>query len=256
MYKIRFKDIMLISNKRTITSKKIIFFFYGLGCSSNDFQFLFKNKCFKKQLLIAELPGHNNLRYIDKNLNSYSRKIYLFFKKNKIEEVTFFAHSLGGIIPIILAKNFLKRSIFIKNFINYEGNLSRYDTETLTKKTISFGKENFILEKFDKLVDKCETSNKSFLNHWSKSLKKTSKEAFYQLSKECVELSETNELLNFFRVFFKKKVYLNGEYSDNKNDIYLHGIYRLKIKASGHFSFFENKLEFNRIFNKLILNRI
>ena len=57
-------------------------------------------------------------------------------KAKKIKEITFFAHSLGGIIPIILAKNFLKRSIFIKTFINYEGNLTKYDIETLTKKTI------------------------------------------------------------------------------------------------------------------------
>ena len=91
-----------------------------------------------------------------------------------------------------MAKNFLKRSIFIKTFINYEGNLTKYDIETLTKKTISYDKNNFISEKFDKLLDKCEKSDYLYLNHWSKSLKKTSKEAFYELSKECVRLSESN----------------------------------------------------------------
>ena len=32
-----------------------------------------------------------------------------FFKKKNIKEITFFAHSLGGIIPIILVKNFIKK---------------------------------------------------------------------------------------------------------------------------------------------------
>lgn len=255
MYKIRFRDILLISNKKKISNNKIILFFYGLGCRSDDFAFLFRNKFLKSQLFIAELPGHNNLRYNNENIFYYARNIFLFLKKNNIKEIIFFSHSMGGIIPIILTKYFLKRSIIIKNFINYEGNLSKYDTETLTKKTISYNKDIFILEKFDKLVSKSEFSDKIFLNFWSKSLKKTSKEAFYQLSKECVKLSETYELLNFFRIFFKKKVYLNGEYSESKNFNYLHGVKCLKIRDSGHFSFFENKLEFYRIFNRLILQK-
>ena len=256
MYKIKFKDILFLSNKKNVSNKKIIIFFYGLGCSTDDFIFLFKKINFKAQLFIAELPGHNNLRFKDKNLFSYSRKIFNFLKKNNIKEITFFAHSLGGIVPIILTKNFLKKSIFIKTFINYEGNLTKYDIETLTKKTISYDKNSFISEKFDKLLDKCENSDCLYLNHWSKSLKKTSKEAFYELSKECVRFSESNMFLNYFKVFFKKKIYLLGEYSKNKNGDYLNGVYSLKIRSSGHFAFFENKLEFGRMFNKLILNRI
>ncbi len=256
MYRIKFKDILFHSNKQKISNQKIIIFFYGLGCSASDFSFLFKNIYFKTQLFIAELPGHNNLRFIDKNLFSYSRKIFLFIRRNKIKEITFFAHSLGGIIPIILAKNFLKKSIFIKNFINYEGNLTKHDVETLTKKTVSYNKQDFILEKFDNLVDRCENNDHLYLNDWAKSLKKTSKEAFYELSKECVSISQTDILINFFKGFFKKKIYVQGEYSENKNSEHLSGITCLKIRSSGHFSFFENKLEFRRIFNKLILKRI
>ena len=39
----------------------------------------------------------------------FQKKIYLFLKKKNIKEITFFAHSLGGIIPIILVKNFVKK---------------------------------------------------------------------------------------------------------------------------------------------------
>ena len=185
----------------------------------------------------------------------YARNVFLFLKKNKINEITFFAHSMGGIVPIILVKYFLKKKYPIKNFINYEGNLTKHDTDTLTKKTISYEKKKFIYEKFNQLVDRCRDSDKKYLHFWSKSLIKTSSLAFYDLSKQCVKLSETNELLNFFRIFFKKKVYISGVNSHNNLPEHLFGSVRYKIKKSGHFSFFENKLEFSRIFNQLILKK-
>ncbi len=256
MFKIKFKNILFFSNKKNISSPRVILFFYGLGCSGNDFKFLFKQINFKSQLFIAELPGHNNLSYNNDNLYKYSRKIFLFIKKNKIKEITFFAHSLGGIIPIILVKNFLKKKILIKKFINYEGNLTEDDTETLTKKTISYKKNDFTSTKFDKLISKCSESNKRFINLWSNSLKKTSSVAFYDLSKECVKLSKTNELLHFFKIFFKKSIYVSGDKSQINKSGSLFGSIRFKIKNSGHFSFFENKTEFSRMFNKLILRKI
>ena len=109
MFRIKFHDICFISNKKQIYNSKIILFFYGIGCSSHDFEFLFKNQIYKEQLIIAELPGHNNMKTCSGGLYAYSKKIYLFLKKKNIKEVTFFAHSLGGIIPLILVKNFLKK---------------------------------------------------------------------------------------------------------------------------------------------------
>ena len=70
---------------------------------------------------------------------------------------------MGGIIPIILVKNFIKKKILISNFINYEGNLTKYDTETLTKKTISYKKNDFIRNKFNNLLKKTESSQNRFL---------------------------------------------------------------------------------------------
>ena len=118
---------------------------------------------------------------------------------------------MGGIIPIILVKNFIKKKILISNFINYEGNLTKYDTETLTKKTISYKKNDFIRNKFKNLLKKTESSQNRFLSFWSQSLKKTSPSIFYDLSEQCVKLSDSNELLNYFKTFFKEKVYIFGE---------------------------------------------
>ncbi len=256
MFKIKFGDVHFISNKKKVCNTKIILFFYGLGCSSDNFKFLLNSTNCKSQFFIAELPGHNYLKYNRDNLYSYSRKIYLFLKKNKIKEIIFFAHSLGGIIPILLVKNFLKKKILVKKFINYEGNLTKSDTETLTKKTASYKKYIFINNKFNSLVSKCTSSREKFLNHWAKSLKKTSSSTFYDFSNQCVKLSQSNELLNFFKTFFRIKVYIYGENSQIKVPEYTYGSIRYKIKNSGHFSFFESKLEFSRIFEKLLLKKI
>ncbi len=252
MFKIKFNDLQFISNKKSIFNSKVIMLFYGLGCNSQDLRFIYKRKNLNKKILIAELPGHNKNKYFYESLFKFSRKLYLFIRKNKIKEITFFAHSLGGIIPIILVKNFIKKKIKISKFINYEGNLTKYDTETLTKKTVSYNKSEFIMNKFENLVTRCLNSETDFLRLWGYSLTRTSPSAFYDLSEECVKISETNELLNFFRVFFKRKVYVYGEKTQINNPEYSFGSVRCKIKGSGHFSYLENKEEFSKTFWKLI----
>ena len=255
MFKIKFENLVFKSNKQKIYNNNIIILFYGIGCRSDDFKFLFNTLAPEFNLYIVELPGHNGIKYSGNDLYSFSKKIYLFLKKKNIKKISFFAHSIGGIIPIILVRNFIKKKILINNFINYEGNLTKYDTETLTKKTVSYEKNDFIHSKFNNLVKKTESSEKKFLSYWSQSLKKTSPSVFYDLSKQCVKLSESNELLNFFKTFFKKKVYIYGEKTQFKVSEYVFGSVRYKIKNSGHFSFFESKLDFSRIFRKLLLKK-
>ena len=255
MFEIKFNNLIIKSNKNKIINNNIIFFFYGIGCCSDDFKFLFNSLSPKFNLYIVELPGHNGIKYSNSDLYSFSKKIYLFLKKKNIKEITFFAHSLGGIIPIILVKNFIKKKIHISNFINYEGNLTKYDTETLTKKTISYKKNEFIRNKFNNLLKKTESSQNRFLIFWSQSLKKTSPSIFYDLSEQGVKYSDSNELLNFFKTFFKEKVYISGEKTQLKVPKYIFGSVRYKIKNSGHFAFFESKLDFSRIFRKLLLKK-
>ena len=91
MYKIKFDDLIINSNNKKVLKKKTILFFYGLGCSSNDFNFLIRSINKKFQILIPELPGHQrktNSR--NSNLNSYTKKIFLFIKKKKIKKNYFF----------------------------------------------------------------------------------------------------------------------------------------------------------------------
>ena len=64
----------------------------------------------------------------------------------------------------------------------------------------------FFKEKFKKLINLCELSEDKALSKWSQSLKKTSSDAFYEISCDAVSLSKSDELLKFFRSFFSKKI--------------------------------------------------
>ena len=89
--------------------------------------------------------SHNyNSKQTNYSLEQFTKNIFLFIKKN-MKNIIFFTHSVGGIIPILLAKKYLKKKLF-KKFINYEGNLTHYDTLTVTKKT-SFYKKKMSLKK-------------------------------------------------------------------------------------------------------------
>jgi hypothetical protein len=175
----------------------------------------------------------------------------MLLKRSK--RITFFSHSVGGIIPILMCKYFLKnKDIFL---INYEGNLTEHDTETLTKKTVSFDFKHFIEEKFYKLLEISKNSSQESIRKWSLSLKKTSPEMFYKISLECVRYSKRSLTLSFFKTFFKKKVYISGEKSNLKISFCNLGSPCYKIKNTGHFSYYDDKVEFTKIFNYLLLKR-
>ena len=139
-------------------------------------------------------------------------------------------------------------------FVNYEGNLTSFDTLTVTKKT-SLYKKNEFGKKFKKLIYLCENSNDLALKKWSKSLKKTSSDAFYNISRDAVYFSQSNKLLEFFRSYFPKKIYLYGSKSKLFFSEFLFGSIRYKIYDCGHFSFYEDMPKFRCFFNKLIIER-
>ena len=108
--------------------------------------------------------------------------------------------------------------------------------------------------KFNKLVEICEQSNQSSIRLWSNSLKKTSSKAFYDLSKDTVLLSKKTILLQFFRIFFRRKLYMFGSNSFLNFSESIFGSERLILNNTGHFAFYDDKTKFLSVFLKLIYN--
>ena len=82
-----------------------------MGLSSDDFKEILHNNKSLKQIIIAELPGHNNhpFKKYNDNIFEFTKQIFLFIQKKNIKNIVYFSHSLGGIIPILLHKFFLKK---------------------------------------------------------------------------------------------------------------------------------------------------
>ena len=93
MFEIKFNNLILKSNKNKIINNNIVLLFYGIGCCSDDFKFLFNSLSPKFNLYIVELPGHNGIKYSNSDLYSFSKMIYLFLKK-KILKKLLFLHTL------------------------------------------------------------------------------------------------------------------------------------------------------------------
>ncbi len=83
MYKIKFSNIIFVSNKKYISKNKVIFFIYGIGNCSDDFKFIFKKIKKNYQILIPELPGHNNIEFNKISIEKFTQTIALFIKKKK-----------------------------------------------------------------------------------------------------------------------------------------------------------------------------
>ena len=86
-------------------------------------------------------------------------------------------------------------------------------------------------------------------------IKKTSPSVFYDLSKQCVKLSESNELLNFLKRSLKKKfIFMERRHQFKVQNIFLaQSDTKLKILVIS--LFLKVKLDFSRIFRKLLLKK-
>ena len=102
--------------------------------------------------------------FVDKNKNKFSynfnyslenfSKIFFSSKKEKILKILFSSHTQHRGNYSYTNSKIIKKEKNIKKFINYEGNLTNYDTNTITKKTSNYEMKEFN-NKFKKLIDIC-----------------------------------------------------------------------------------------------------
>ncbi len=253
MYKVCFEKIVFYSNYKIINKYSKLLLFHGLGCDALDFKDIFKNNFNKIQILIPIIPGHSNLSMHNKfdPLYDFAQQIYVFLKKKKIDDFSIYAHSMGNIISTLLFRYFLKKKCQL--LINNEGNICSLDAGIITRKTLSYSEHYFKNHGFNKLIRKCKMSNIKSISIWSDSLKKISATNFYNYSRSVVYWSDKNILLKWINYFFKKKVYICGEYTKNTEVIKrIKGHQIIHLKHTGHFAHLEKKVTIKRI----ILNEL
>ncbi len=254
MYKRKYKDLNYITNVSYKNNLKKLLIFPGLGCEALEYSFLFKLKNLKYQIIIFELPGHNNLicNLRDDYLLSFSKKINSFLNFKKIKKFSVYTHSMSGIIPILLVR-FFSRSLVIKNFLNNEGNLIESDSSIVTRKTVSYDLDFYKETGFFNFISLCNESSDKSIKNWSLSLRKLKAEDFYFYCKSSFMWSKKNILLSSYKNVFKKKNYIFG--ANSKNLDLLKSIYGMKktcLLKSGHFSYLYN----NKIFTNILIKSL
>jgi len=253
MIKLKFKNLNLFMSRKLNNRLNIIFVFPGLGSLAKEYEYF--SDCFnqKNQVIIIEFPGI----FIGNNkINDYlfciTKEIFLFIKKKNINKFSCYAHSMGGIIPILLFKFFIKKrsqSVFINN----EGNLIYSDSSFVTKKTITYDKFFFLNKGFSNLVKKCKSSDDNSIKKWGQNLSYIHPENFYNYCKSTNFWTKNNKLLSYYKFYFKKKIYIYGENSRNLELLSkLYGEQKIQIKKAGHFSHLNNKDFFKKSLTKLI----
>ena len=159
---------------------------------------------------------------------------------------------MSSVIPILLFRYFVKQRKST-NFINNEGNLIPSDCSFITKKTISYDINFFKNEGYLNLIKKTKSSNDLEIREWSKNLQDFDVNNFYFFCKSTYFWSNKINLLFYFKLFFKKKIYLYGEKSKNPNVLKkLFGCKMMQINNSNHFSHIYEKSFFNRSLLKLL----
>ena len=252
MIKLKFKNLNFLMNRKLDNRLNIIFVFPGLGSLTKEYQYFFDSFNQKNQVIIVEFPGLQ----ISNNKNSdylfcITKEIFIFLKKKNINKFSCYAHSMGGIIPILLFKFFIKKrsqSVFINN----EGNLICSDSSFVTKKTISYDKFFFLNKGFSNLVRKCNSSDDNSVKKWGQNLSCIHPENFYNYCQSTNFWTKDDKLLSYYKYYFKKKIYIYGESSKNLKLLNkLFGEQKIKITKAGHFSHLNNKDFFKRSLTKL-----
>ena len=251
MIKLKFKNLNFFMNRKLDNRLNIIFVFPGLGSFAKEYEYFSDSFNQRNQVIIVEFPG---IFIVNNKNNDYlfciTKEIFLFIKKNNINKFSCYGHSMGGIIPILLFKFFIKKrskSVFINN----EGNLIYSDSSFVTKKTISYDKGFFLNKGFSNLVRKCNSSDDNSIKKWGRNLSHIHPENFYNYCKSTNFWTQNNKLLSYYKYYFKKKIYIYGENSRNLELLSkLFGVQKIKIKKAGHFSHLNNKDFFKKSLTK------
>ncbi len=234
-----------ISVKFRRKNDNLIFCIHGLGCSKNNFDFIWDYRLLSDySILTIDLPGFGDSSKPDSfsyDLKDQAEICSIILSNYKKYKIHLMGHSMGGAIGLILADMIPGQ---IKSFINVEGNLISQDS-TVSRKKSSVTFEEFTGKELPFLILSLELSNEPGRIMWARDIKKSSVQGFYLSSRSLVEWSESGILLKKFKSLDRKKVYIHGD----KNSFLkiltlLDEIPIASISHSGHFPMCDNPDDF------------
>ena len=235
-----------------------IMFIHGLGCTKESFDNLwdFSNLFKGFSLLTFDLPGFGNSSRPDDfsyTMEDQAGVCKTLLDRIKPDKVHIVAHSMGGVVGLLLAEKIGERTA---SFINIEGNLISEDCGPLSRKPISVSFEEFHELEFDELKSLVRMSRDESSKLWLLWCEKSDSLAYYKTSRSLIECSKSGNLLKIFEKLKVNKAYIYGaKNSEMKIIDRLHTIRKIPISYSGHFCMIDNPKEFYSTIAEVLSNR-
>lgn len=218
-------------------SRDLFLFIHGLGCSKESFRDVWRHDAFKGfSILTLDLPGFGDSKPIKgfsfsmEDQAGICDQVLTHFEYESLHVA---AHSMGGAVGLLMQSP-------IKSYVSIEGNLIAEDCGLLSRKVVQVPYGEFESHLFLEIKKKCRALEDQYF-----CLNKADPYAFYYSAKSLVELSDTNQLLDRFKSFDKKRCYVYGDKNrDYKVLESLSDIRKIEISASGHFPMIDNPTAF------------
>lgn len=213
---------------------QIILFVHGLGCSKETFRNAFEGSFFSTEytLVAPDLLGHGDSskpKEFSYALEEQANVLLELLRGLKYQKLNIIAHSMGGVIALLLIEELKK----VNAFFCLEGNLSPEDCTISLR--VALLEETDFLNKFFPMAP---------LNFRCRGLPSdpvTSPEAYYRSSKSLVNFSFNEFLLERYTALQVKKVYFYGEESKGKPILEkLRDLETVQIDRCGHFMMMDN----------------
>lgn len=242
-----------IATKYVRASDNWLVFLHGIGCAKECFGRVFDTGLTKRfSILTFDFAGFggsskpDDFRYA---LEDHAEITKLVMAEFKPQKVTLIAHSMGGSIGVLVAKDLGN----LESFINLEGNLVSQDAGTVSRKTAEQTEKNFLSRGFDKFLSGLKSSDEPASRAWAKWYENSSRTAVYRSGCSLVEWSDSGKLLGYFNDLHKKAYVYGGRTNSDHVLEHLRGTDIIKVSNAGHFMMLDNSPEFYRALSGLLL---
>lgn len=238
------RDLLISVNVRQ-AGDELILFIHGLGCAKEAFMGVWNIPALRDYSIVAfDLIGFGDsskpadFSYAMEEQAAICRELLSRFRYEKLHLV---AHSMGGVIGLLLAEKAADR---LFSFVNVEGNLIAADCG-MSRRVASVSYGVFEKRLFHGFREMARRSINRGERGWAMWSKKSDPLGFYRSAKSLVGWSDRGDLLGSFIRLRCSRAYFYGEANAHLEVLnLLEGVEKVCISRSGHFPMSDNPSEF------------
>ena len=238
------------------SGEDLIVFIHGLGCTKDIYSRAFQMYTLSKYSLLAfDLIGYGNsenpsdFSYALEDQAGMAQELLKQFRFSKVHIV---AHSLGGVIGVLLAEKIGEQ---MGTFVSIEGTLSNRESSLIRKRVMEVTYKEFKNIVFRELKNKFSVASDKGSQSWARWSEKADPQVFYKTVKLSEQLLQGDTILCKFQTLPCKKVYIYGEENYRRKAYILdrlRNVLIISIPRSNHFVMNDNPQDFYEQLSRVI----